>query len=303
MISVVTPLYNKEKQIVNTLHSVLRQTFQDFEFIIVDDGSTDRSVEEIEKVYDARIRIIHQTNAGVSAARNRGIEEAKYELVAFLDADDEWMPEYLATQYSLHCKYPECSVYVCNYAFQDAYGEVVDAVINKLSFHEEDGVLDNYFEVATCSHPPLWTSAVMVKKEAIQSIGGFPVGIKSGEDLLTWARLAVSYRIAYSRSCLCHFIIDEANYDAEQRARLPDRLDYVGKQLLYMLSRYSNVKGLDLYIALWYKMRAKSFLLRGYSQEARKNVRLSMKLNLTWKILVFYILSFFPSIVIYRVLR
>lgn len=303
MISVVTPLYNKEKQIVNTLHSVLRQTFQDFEFIIVDDGSTDRSVEEIEKVHDARIRIIRQTNAGVSAARNRGIEEAKYELVAFLDADDEWKPEYLATQYSLYCKYPECSVYACNYAFRDACGKVVNTTINKLSFHGEDGILDNYFEVASYSNPPLCASTVMLKKEAVQTIGGFPIGIKSGEDLLTWARLAISYRIAYSRSCLCYFIIDEANYDVEQRTRLPDCPDYVGEQLLYILARYSNVKGLDSYIALWYKMRAKSFLLRGYSLEARKNVILSIKLNVTWKILVFYILSFFPSMVIYRILR
>ena len=94
MISVVIPLYNKEEQIADTLQSIFAQTFQDFEIVIVDDGSTDNSVEEVEKFDDSRIRLIHQTNAGVSAARNRGIEEARGELIAFLDADDEWKPEY-----------------------------------------------------------------------------------------------------------------------------------------------------------------------------------------------------------------
>lgn len=86
MISVVIPLYNKEKSIASTLQTVLNQTFTDYEIVIVNDGSTDNSVIEVEKVQDDRIRLIHQQNAGVSAARNRGIEEAKGELIAF------WMP-------------------------------------------------------------------------------------------------------------------------------------------------------------------------------------------------------------------
>ena len=199
MISVVIPLYNKEKQIAYTLQSVFEQTFQDFEIVAVDDGSTDNSVEEVEKFDDSRIRLIHQTNAGVSAARNRGIEEARGELIAFLDADDEWMPEYLATQYGLYQKYPECSVYACNYEFRDSEGKVTPTIIRKLPFEGEDGVLSNYFEVASCSHPPICSISIMVKKTAIQAIGGFPLGIKSGEDLLTWARLAVNEKFAYSR--------------------------------------------------------------------------------------------------------
>ena len=78
MISVVIPLYNKEKQIKRTLQSILAQTFQDFEIVIVNDGSIDNSIIEVEKVKDSRIRLIHQKNTGVSAARNKGIEEAKY---------------------------------------------------------------------------------------------------------------------------------------------------------------------------------------------------------------------------------
>ena len=92
MISVVIPLYNKEKQIANTLRSVFAQTYTDYEIIVVNDGSTDNSVAVVESLNDPRIRLIHQKNAGVSAARNRGIEEARGEYIALLDGDDEWKP-------------------------------------------------------------------------------------------------------------------------------------------------------------------------------------------------------------------
>ena len=210
MISVVIPLYNKEKQIAYTLQSVFNQTFQDFEIVIIDDGSTDGSVAEVEKFSDSRIRLIHQQNAGVSAARNRGIGEAKGELIAFLDADDEWKPEYLASQYYLYQKYPDCSVYACNYEFRDLDGKVTPTIIRKLPFSGDVGILTNYFEVASCSNPPICSISIMVKKQAIQDIGGFPVGIKSGEDLLTWARLAIENNIAYSsRSMAIYNICNE----------------------------------------------------------------------------------------------
>lgn len=253
MISVVIPLYNKEKQIACTLQSVFEQTFQNFEIVIVDDGSTDNSVEEVEKFDDSRIRLIHQTNAGVSAARNRGIEEASGELIAFLDADDVWMPEYLATQYGLYQKYPECSVYACNYEFRDSEGKVTPTIIRKLPFEGEDGILSNYFEVASCSHPPICSISIMVKKTAIQAIGGFPLGIKSGEDLLTWARLAVSGVIAYSRKSLAMFIRDEGLFNKDQQLRVPEKEDIVGQELKKLYNINRHIIGLNKYVALWHK--------------------------------------------------
>ena len=167
MISVVIPLYNKEHQISETLRSVLEQTFQDFEVVIVDDGSTDKSAEEALKIRDPRIRLVRQENAGVSAARNRGVEEARFDLVAFLDADDLWKPEYLQTQYDLSRKYPQCDVFACNYEFVYADESTHPTVIRKLPFEGQDGILDNYFEVASCSHPPICSISIMVRKEAL----------------------------------------------------------------------------------------------------------------------------------------
>ena len=95
-ISVIVPLYNKAPYVRRALDSISRQTFSDFEVIVVDDGSTDEGAALVSAYGDERLRLVTQENLGPGAARNRGIERASGELIAFLDADDEWLPDYLA---------------------------------------------------------------------------------------------------------------------------------------------------------------------------------------------------------------
>src|SRR5690348_123134 len=95
-VSVIVPLYNKSAWIERCLDSIARQSYRDFEVIVVDDGSTDDSVTKVEKRVDGQVRLIRQANAGPGAARNRGVQEAQGELIAMLDADDAWDPSYLA---------------------------------------------------------------------------------------------------------------------------------------------------------------------------------------------------------------
>lgn len=295
-ISVVIPLYNKEKSVASTLRTVLNQTFTDYEIVIVNDGSTDNSVAEVEKIYDARIRLINQQNAGVSAARNRGIEEANGELIAFLDADDEWKPEYLATQYHLSQKYPECSVFACNYEFRNAEGNVTSAIIHKLSFAGEDGILINYFEVACCSHPPLWTSAVVVRKSALQAIGGFPVGVTSGEDLLTWARLSINDHIAFCKRSLAIYNLGEGYDYTHLPSRRQDRNDPVGKSLLQLYKSHPSVIGLRHYISHWHRMRASVAVRFGERRETIREVMIGLYYNpLNIRLMMFFLLALCPS--------
>lgn len=293
MISVVIPLYNKEQSIASTLQTVLNQTYQDFEIVIVDDGSTDHSVGEVTKMTDPRIRLIHQENAGVSAARNRGIEEAKGEYIAFLDADDEWKSDYLKTQYELTQKYPECSVFACNYEFKDGQGKITSTIIRKLPFKSEDGILSNYFEVASCSHPPICSITIMVKKNAIQSIGGFPVGIKSGEDLLTWARLAVNGKIAYAKQAYAVFNVEGYSI-SEKPKRIPAEQDIVGQELKALLKAHPS-KGLRLYNALWHKMRSSIYLRLKMRKKSIREALISIRYNpLNYKLYIYIVLNLLP---------
>lgn len=113
--SVVIPLYNKQNYIKETIKSVLNQTFQDFEIVIVNDGSKDDSVKVVESIQDDRIKLVHQENSGVSVARNMGIKEANAKYIAFLDADDLWLPEFLQTIYELIQNFPDAGLYATAY--------------------------------------------------------------------------------------------------------------------------------------------------------------------------------------------
>jgi len=123
-ITVIIPLFNKEKYITRALSSVLKQTMQDFEIIVVDDGSTDRGAQKVRMMEDHRIKLMQQPNRGVSAARNVGVQEAKTDIVAFLDADDEWTSEFLETILHLRDVYPGAGLYATAYEIVSPNGKI-----------------------------------------------------------------------------------------------------------------------------------------------------------------------------------
>ncbi len=278
MISVVVPLYNKENTIARAIGSILSQTYQDFEIVIVDDGSTDNSSQVVASINDVRISIVSQKNRGVSVARNTGIAHAKGDWIAFLDADDIWDMTFLETVSSLSKEYAQCSVIATAYNIVDIHGKVTSPTLNHLSFTSISGVMTNYFDVASHSTPPICSSSVMIKKVALETIGGFPLGIKQGEDLLTWARLAALYPIAYATKPLATFFTERENLG--KPTRIPADLDTVGNALEDLYKTNPTIPGIEDYIGHWHKMRASIYMrLPCLERKARKEIYKSLRWN------------------------
>jgi glycosyltransferase involved in cell wall biosynthesis len=294
-ISIVIPLFNKGSEVRRAVVSVLAQTVQDFEVIVIDDGSSDDGPDIVRAVDDPRVMVVTQENEGVSSARNRGIAEAKASLIAFLDADDEWMPDFLETILCLRRQFPVCEVFATSYFFATPDGGQRKLVIKGLPHDFEAGVLHDYFLIASESDPPVWSSAVAITRKAIVAVGGFPVGVTSGEDLLTWARLAARYDIAYSIKPKAIFWTPTDL--VRHIPRTPQKPDIVGQELSELLAGVALQKrrGLNRYIGLWHRMRANIFLRLGRRREVLREVARSMRhAPLDIRLLLYAVLAVLP---------
>lgn len=194
--SIVIPLYNKEQYVARAIRSVLGQSNQSFELIIVDDGSTDKSVEVVKRFSDSRIKLIQQAHAGVSAARNRGIAHAPYDYIAFLDADDQWKPEFLATIQALSEEFPLAGLYITSYQLM---GSTDYSIAPRYPHLPTQGVVDEYLCLVE-QHETigLISSSVCVPKSVFAQIGGFQEGLHFAEDAFFWLKIALHYDIVFT---------------------------------------------------------------------------------------------------------
>lgn len=191
MFSIIIPVYNKSEQLVRTLTTVFRQTYKEFEVIIIDDGSTDNSVSVIRNHFDdSRLRVITQKNQGVSAARNKGIGQAQYPFIAFLDADDLWHPQYLEVNKSVIEQHPEVSIFGSGYEWIYPDEELIPSPLATIPQAE---VVNNYFETAL-QQPLFWTSATVVRKADLVQAGLFNPTLKVGEDYDVWFRVLLRFK-------------------------------------------------------------------------------------------------------------
>ena len=209
MFSVIIPLYNKEQSISNTIQSVLNQAFQKFEIVVVNDGSTDNSVERVKEFEDPRIRIIDKRNGGVSSARNRGIEEAKYEWIAFLDGDDLWKENHLETLSQMIKMYPDDKVFTTSFVRSNQEEPVFkDNTIV---------VIDNYFK-ESLKRFVTWTSIMCAHNSVFEEVGLFNEQLNRGEDLDLWARIGREYRYIKSNLVTAVYIVDVGNHLSSGRS-------------------------------------------------------------------------------------
>lgn len=193
--SVVIPVYNKEPHIARSINSVINQTFQDFELIIVCDPSTDNSNAEVAKFTDPRIRVFHRDEPGPGgyAARNLGIKEAKAEWIAFLDADDEWYPRHLEFILTVAKEFPDSKVIGSGYEIYDeSYQEITKKdpyYLNRSGRGNHYLDFEEYLVAEVSGLRPTWTSTTCIKKDILLMTGGFPAGkANRGGDVDTWLR-------------------------------------------------------------------------------------------------------------------
>ena len=197
--SVIVPLYNKAPYVRKALESILTQSYKDFECIVVDDGSTDGSLDIVRSldIGDRRLKIISQKNAGVAAARNRGVKESKGEYVCFLDADDWWEPTFLEEMDKLIREYPEAGLYATNYVYYKPGKTHVALKLNR-------GYM-NYPEAYVHGEMPVTSITTCMSRKVFDEMGGFPIGIKLGEDFLLWAKTALHYKVAFCEKPLAYY--------------------------------------------------------------------------------------------------
>ncbi len=188
-ISVVIPLYNKASEIELTLCSVLMQSVQPREIIVVDDGSTDGSAEIVERLATPIVRLIRQQNQGVSAARNRAMREATGEWVALLDGDDMWGTDYLKSVAAMIERWPRCGAYGTGFVIDDGERQV------KANYCQQEGVVDFFAESMT--RYVLIPSATTLRRDLALQLGGFPEGMRMGEDQFLWTKIARVADVAF----------------------------------------------------------------------------------------------------------
>ena len=199
--SIIIPLYNKEHFITDTINSALNQDFKAFEIIVVNDGSTDKSLEKVKAIGDPRIQVFSIENSGVSAARNFGIKKANSEYIVFLDADDLWEENHLSNLHELLKTFPDCGLYAT------AYSKKQENKILKVKYHQIPnspnwmGIISDYFD-ASKFNTIAWTSAVMVPRIILENLNGFDekITLGAGEDTDLWIRIALRHPVAFYNS-------------------------------------------------------------------------------------------------------
>jgi glycosyltransferase involved in cell wall biosynthesis len=186
LISVIIPAYNAEKTIQDTVQSVLNQTYSDIEIIVINDGSTDKTLECLSSISDARLNVFSYSNSGANPSRNRGLTHAAGDYVSFLDADDLWTPDKLDAQLNALKNHPTAAVAYSWTNFIDESGKVlhsgsyVSASGNVLA----ELAVVNFLENG--SNP-------LIKKQAVLDVGGFDESLQACQDWDLWLRLAAKY--------------------------------------------------------------------------------------------------------------
>jgi glycosyltransferase involved in cell wall biosynthesis len=177
-VSVIIPVYNGAATVARAIDSVLAQTFTDREIVCVDDGSRDASLEVLAGC-EPRVRVLHQSNRGPSAARNLGVRNSSGGLIGFLDADDLWHPEFLERTVAVLDREPACAMVYTDLAIADSTGRDLHArLIGERAVPTVEDMLTSLW--------PILPSSVLIRRAAFERAGGFPEALHAFEDVYFW---------------------------------------------------------------------------------------------------------------------
>lgn len=236
LVSVIIPLYNKGPHIARAIQSVLGQTEQDFEIIIVDGKSIDDGPKIVRSISDRRINFFEQIGTGVSSARNEGISHSKSDFIAFLDADDEWMPGHLNALLRLRRNFPTAGAYSTAYFIKTSTFCIKKGEFHAIPESPWEGLLPSYFKSAAFGAPPVWTSTVGIPRQILIEMRGFTTETWWGEDTDLWGRIALKYPIAFSWDGIGIYHTDTTN-------RLCNRRQPVDENIFVRSAREAMAEG------------------------------------------------------------
>ncbi|MEB3215333.1 MAG: glycosyltransferase [Nostocales cyanobacterium 94392] len=252
-ISVIVPVFNGERTIEETIKSILNQTFSNIGIIVINDGSTDRTLEIVEKILDSRIKIFSYPNGGLSASRNRGISQAKGEYISFIDADDLWTADKLELQWQVLQSNPQAGV---AYSWTDYIDESSKFIksgrrikVNGDAFSKL--LVTNFLENG--SNP-------LIRRNAFEKVGGFDESLPAAEDKDMWLRLAANYEfVCVEKPQILYRISNHSmstNLKRQETASLKvierafsypkaEKLQHLKKQSLSHLYQYLTFKAVE----------------------------------------------------------
>jgi glycosyltransferase involved in cell wall biosynthesis len=287
VVSIIIPAFRASAYIAQAVRSVFNQSYRDFEVIVVNDGSPDTAqLIEVLAPWRDRLIYIEQENGGAGAARNMGLSRARGDLVAFLDADDRWLPGFLESQVRFLETHRDCDMV---YADARLSGDTPLAGSTYMATTPSEGVVS--VQSLLAQRCTVITSAVVARRAAIEATGGFDASLRRGQDFDLWVRMAhLGARIDYRREVLVNRTVMADGLSADPITELERALrvlNCLGDKLPLapadreMLRRRITVVGAALELE-----RGKRCLRRGHFTEARRYLHRSMTLAPRWKLRV-----------------
>lgn len=273
--SVIIPLYNKAPYVAKAIGSVLKQTFTDYELIIMDDGSKDDSFEVARKAIQGynRCHLYKQMNAGVSMARNNAVALSQSDYLCFLDADDWWDPDFLLEMSKLIEEFPDAGIYGVGYTIVNETKHNTRVAPIGLEPGFKRGFI-NYCKVYSKTNTdiaPLIIGSVSVPRPVFETMKGFTKGVKLGEDFILWIHIALNYKVAFFNKPLAYY-----NQDVDLENRGVGKLYNPKEHMLWNLTDLEPLEKENMdYKRLVDELRVTSmmpYFLSNYREEAKREL-------------------------------